>query len=225
MKTKKNCATGRKKGKEETSNNPSPPNKKKVMAQFTVFALVAVTVFAAVAAGVTCPPCSTSVCTTAMCGPSEPFYCEAGTSAGGCAATAGAWWNIETCSSCCDMSSCESRFSCTSGSCSKAMCESTNRCSFGDPYMCTAGHSTYGCSSNSSFWPKQPLCTACCDVTTCEFQCAPCTAEVCAANPCTISNPFVCTAGPLKNGCSSNPSYFGDQAQCYSCCDSRNCPP
>lgn len=185
--------------------------------------IAAVAILAAAVAAVTCPACDQTVCNTALCGAADPYYCSAGQSQGGCAASQDAWNNTKECTACCDTSSCSSnRFACNA-TCSQAMCESKERCSFGDPYMCTSGHATYGCATSSKFWPSQPTCDACCDVTSCEFQCRPCNAAECSANPCSPSNPFICTAGPLKNGCSSNPSYFGEQSQCYSCCDARHC--
>jgi len=119
---------------------------------------------------------------------------------------------------------CAAGFSCT-GACSTAICESKTRCSTSAEYQCTAGKAAGGCSTNASYWPFQHTwCDACCDVKSCVKKCTPCNSTWCNVNPCTSKAPYVCTAGPLKNGCSSNPSYFPDQSQCYSCCDSSSCP-
>jgi hypothetical protein len=182
-----------------------------------------VALLATAALAVTCPPCDQAVCNTAVCGSTAPYYCESGTSAGGCGPSPASWNNTKMCTACCDTSACSStRFSC--GSCSVAECESQRRCSLQLPYMCTNGTSAYGCATTPGFWPLQQTCGSCCDVSSCVKQCAPCTAAQCAINTCTSTVPYFCAAGPLKNGCSASATYFADAAECYACCDSSACP-
>ncbi|CUG72231.1 Hypothetical protein, putative [Bodo saltans] len=96
---------------------------------------------------------------------------------------------------------------------------SDQHCSLIAPYMCPTGKEVYGCSPNSTYWPSSPTaCESCCTVKSCEFSCTPCTAE----HFCDPSwDEYMCTAGPYECGCDGNPSYFREQWQCYSCCDSN----
>mmetsp|Transcript_53731 Transcript_53731/g.61699 ORF Transcript_53731/g.61699 Transcript_53731/m.61699 type:complete len:199 (+) Transcript_53731:40-636(+) len=184
--------------------------------------VVVLAALVAVALAVTCPPCDQTACNTALCGSAAPYYCESGRSAGGCGTTPEAWNNTKMCTACCDTSNCSSsRFSC--GSCSTEFCEDARRCAIKTPYMCTSGTSEWGCTSTPGFWPLQHTCSGCCDVTSCEKKCAPCTAAQCSVNVCPSADPFFCTAGPLKNGCSNSSAYFGDASQCYDCCDASAC--
>ncbi|CUG24401.1 Hypothetical protein, putative [Bodo saltans] len=185
--------------------------------------IIAIAAIVAVAAAVTCPPCDQANCNAAPCTSLAPYYCAAGRSAGGCGASADSWNNTALCTSCCDTSACSStRFTC--GACSTSFCESAERCSILAPYMCTNGSSKWGCATTGSFWPNQHMCDSCCDVKTCEKKCQACTAAQCQSNPCSSADPFVCTAGPLKNGCSNVSTYFPEQSQCFSCCDATACP-
>ena len=180
-------------------------------------ALLAVGVFAS------CPACDATACAAAICLPNDPYYCESGASKGGCAANPDAWNNTKFCTKCCSLASCPTRFSCT-GQCSSTTCEAKNRCSIADPYMCLSGTAQGGCSANATFWPTQHMCDSCCDVKSCVHKCPPCTATQCKSNVCSALYPYVCTAGPLKNGCSNSSMYFPDQSQCFACCDSAACP-
>jgi hypothetical protein len=182
---------------------------------------VCVALLATAAVALQCPPCDQTVCASQSCGSAVPYYCEAGTSTGGCAPSPASWNNSLMCSSCCDTSSCYPTFSC--GSCSVADCETTRRCSFSLPYMCTGGSSAFGCATMADFWPQQQTCSSCCNVKSCIKSCPPCTAAQCAIDPCTSAVPYFCAAGPLQGGCSASASYFGDAAQCYECCDSSSC--
>ena len=182
----------------------------------------------ACAAAFPCGPCDAAACSAAPCLPGDPFYCETGLSKGGCAASATAWNNTHFCGSCCSLATCKPRFHCDH-KCPLAICQAKGRCGIADNYQCLSGASTGGCSANATFWPAQHMCDSCCDVTSCEFTCPPCTTSQCAATPCTTPYngalyPFTCTSGPLKNGCSNSSSYFPDQSQCFSCCDSTACP-
>ncbi len=185
--------------------------------------LVLLAVLATAAFAVTCPACDETACAAAVCGPSDPFYCSAGRSKGGCAKNAEAWNNTKICSACCNIDTCKARFHCNH-KCTQAQCEAKGRCPIDAPYECDKGASTGGCSANATFWPFQHMCEGCCDVTSCEFTCTACTTAQCASNPCDSAVPYVCTSGPLKNGCSNSSSAFGEQSQCFSCCDSTACP-
>ena len=185
--------------------------------------LVAAMLIAAVAADVVCPPCDASACSETTCGPATPYYCDAGFGKGGCAANPNAWNDTKVCFSCCNVDQCKPRFSC-SGKCPASFCHAANRCPITSQYECIQGKYTNGCSANASYWPFQHDCDACCDVTTCEFTCGTCTGEQCAAASCTAKDRFQCTTGPMANNCSAVPSYFGEQSQCFSCCDTSTCP-
>jgi hypothetical protein len=185
--------------------------------------LILLAVLAVAAFAVSCPACDEAACNAAVCGPSDPFYCSAGAAKGGCGKTPEAWNNTKVCSACCNTALCKARFHCDH-KCTQEQCQSKGRCPIDAQYECNKGASAGGCSANATFWPFQHMCEGCCDVTTCEFKCTPCTADQCKTNPCTEADPFICTSGALKNGCSASASYFGEQSQCDSCCDSSACP-
>jgi hypothetical protein len=111
-------------------------------------------------------------------------------------------------------------------SCGAAVCHEENRCPVGSPFMCTKGDGNGGCSNSSSFWPRSPHCSACCDVRLCEVPCAAkCSPQQCDSEECNKqSAPYACTSGPLAGACSADRNYFPEQAGCYTCCDVRSCP-
>lgn len=187
-------------------------------------AVVIALVFA-VAVAISCPACTKAQCADTTCGPKAPFECTVGMSKGGCAANASAWNNSKMCTACCDATKCDQpRFNC-SATCTKEVCESKARCNVLTPFMCTSGTAANGCSRNSGYWPVQPQCDSCCDISSCIKPCNKCTPAECAANPCDPKrDAYECTSGPLKNGCSNSSSYFPGQSQCYSCCDATECP-
>jgi len=184
--------------------------------------LILVAILATAAFAVSCPACDAAACNAAVCGPMDPYYCESGSGKGGCGKTPDAWNNTKVCTACCNTDLCKARFHCEH-KCTQAECDAKGRCPIDAQFECVKGQSSGGCSANATFWPFQHMCDGCCDKT-CEFACSPCTPAQCASNPCTQAVPYVCTSGALKNGCSASPSYFGEQSQCQSCCDSTMCP-
>ena len=54
-------------------------------------------------------PCTKQECFWAGCGSTAPFVCAAGGPVGGCTSDEQGWPNSGICSSCCDLSTCESR--------------------------------------------------------------------------------------------------------------------
>lgn len=174
----------------------------------------------------TCSTCTTAECQSNPCSPATPYQCTSGPLKNACSNSSSYFGHESQCYSCCDSSSCGShRFSCTAQACPAEVCHSTARCGITTGYMCINGSAANGCSNSSSYWPSFPGCTNCCDVQSCEFTCPACTAAQCSANPCTPWDAYICTEGPLKDGCSPDPTYFGKQSQCYACCDSSACPP
>ncbi|CUG72152.1 Hypothetical protein, putative [Bodo saltans] len=173
----------------------------------------------------TCSSCTAAQCQTNPCTTAIPYMCTSGPLNGTCSASSSYFGHESQCFTCCDSASCgSSRFSCDANPCPAEVCHSTARCSLTTGnYQCTAGSAANGCSNSSSYWPAFPSCNNCCNVQSCEFSCPPCSSEQCISNPCTPWDPYICTAGPLSNGCSGDPKYFGKQSQCYACCDSSAC--
>lgn len=172
----------------------------------------------------TCAACTADQCQTNTCTPQSPYQCTSGPLKNACANSSTYFGGESQCYSCCDSTSCGSdRFSCDATPCPASVCHAQARCGLTTGYQCIAGSAANGCSNSSSYWPSFPTCTNCCNVQSCEFTCPPCSATQCASNPCTPWDPYICTAGPLANGCSGDPTYFGKQSQCYACCDASSC--
>ena len=174
-----------------------------------------------------CPPCPKEVCARRPlpCPSNLPGVCLEGGSKGGCS-TAQGFSNSSSCSSCCDSTNCYSNpsYNCNHD-CGIEMCHSKKRCQVNQPYMCTVGEDTYGCSDSATFWPTLPSgCSACCDVRKCVIPCASqCTAAECINFYCAARTPFVCTAGPQSQQCNDLPNYWPESPSCYRCCDFRSC--
>jgi hypothetical protein len=179
-------------------------------------------------AQISCGPCNSTECKANMCPGSAPYFCFSGVDAGGCSATPAAFNDTVACTVCCDSSDCQikPKFQCDGVRCPLSLCNSKLACDVATPYECIAGSDANGCSSDNNHWGEDPHCTACCDIRTCaaEKQCtSQCTAAQCANNTCTASVPYECTSGPLSGGCTANASYFPNNAQCGSCCDTTSC--
>eukprot|EP00759_Apiculatamorpha_spiralis_P011101 PhF_6_TR18559/c0_g1_i1/m.27109 len=107
--------------------------------------------------------CSVSSCQSpSRCPAASPYMCTSGNSTNGCSADRDAWPTSRTCSACCDARSCIKP--CTA--CTPAQCQA-NRCNNMTKYMCTGGLLNGWCSADSQYFPNQPACYGCCDVTTC----------------------------------------------------------
>ncbi len=187
-----------------------------------IIALVVAAACVSGAQAVTCGPCNATSCAESTCGPNTPYFCNAGYGYGGCAAHPDAWKDTKVCFQCCDVNECAARFSCT-GKCSQAVCEAKGRCPITSNYECTSGKFANGCSANASYWGFQHDCNSCCDITTCEYTCGTCTAAQCAAGSCTSKDRFQCTSGPMANQCSNSAPFWGEQSQCFGCCDTSTC--
>jgi hypothetical protein len=111
--------------------------------------------------------------------------------------------------------------------CTIEQCQSDmNRCpDYPQTFVCTHGMSKGGCSENP--WDlRGAQCDNCCELTECpkvsteEGNCPPCTRSQCrsSVNKCDERSvvPFLCTDGPSKGGCASQPWPF--EGQCEACC-------
>lgn len=171
----------------------------------------------------TCGTCTAAQCAAGSCTAADRFQCTAGPMANNCTGDATYFGTQSQCFSCCDTSTCAAPYSCNK-KCSAAFCQNTQRCPVTKQYMCTAGSATLGCSTNASYWPFDHQCSDCCDVTQCEFSCPPCTLKQCSGTLCTPVYPYMCTGGALAGQCNPSPTFFGEQSQCSSCCDTTACP-
>eukprot|EP01084_Bolivina_argentea_P137266 241750_1 len=95
------------------------------------------------------------------CGVSTPYMCTAGNASFGCLKN-DAWFE-PACTDCCDVSMCPQT---ACGACSASTCKNTH-CNYLNPFICTKGTLSGGCSSSKSFWPGSPDCDQCCDLQKC----------------------------------------------------------
>jgi hypothetical protein len=178
--------------------------------------------------------CSRETCDKHPCTKAEPYVCEKGKSAGGCAAHASYWNNSLMCDECCDVNTCPTRppsppLKC--GRCSSAEC-AKKPCSKADPYVCTKGKSAGGCAPNSTSWSNAALCDACCDINSCPNPpppsppspppCPSCNQTMCANAMCPVSSPYYCESGTAAGGCAASRSMWSSNV-CSACCDASSC--
>lgn len=127
-----------------------------------------------------CAPCAFLQCQRSMCSPKEvPYVCTAGAASDGCAATAAAWYAFDsTCDACCDATACahttptaEDVAAITPcAGCDAHQCTTySHKCPTPDPFVCTDGGGTGGCTSDEWQWPTRlnNICNVCCDLTSC----------------------------------------------------------
>jgi hypothetical protein len=190
--------------------------------------------------------CGSNLCENNWCSSSSPYLCSGGAMIGQCSAQ---FWSSSVCSSCCNYNLCGSTPqppgptppppptaqpvqptpppgppsptppSGSCGSCSPDWC-AREICTTSAPFSCSAGPAKGGCSASP--WTLTPsTCTACCDVLTCFGSCSPCSPEFCTKKLCPQADPYLCTAGPAANGCSSTP--WDDPTDCSECCSLKSC--
>ena len=95
-------------------------------------------------------------------------------------------------------------------------------CSVNATYMCTAGDGFGGCSADPTVWPTSGKCGACCNTTSCYFECAPCSDEEAATLCPQCDDPYVCTKGQARGGCGNASTWGRSPRACQACCV---CPP
>jgi hypothetical protein len=111
--------------------------------------------------------------------------------------------------------------------CTIEQCKSDlNRCpAYAQTFVCTDGSSKGGCTEFP--WDlRGDQCDNCCELTECpkvsaeEGNCPPCTRSQCRSSAYKCENrsvePFLCTHGPTKDGCASQP--WPLTGQCEACC-------